>query len=62
MRCAGGSVNDGEMEQSFDPRQVSNANLIYILYLIGVAAQDVEALMALHADDVEWTNAYARIP
>ncbi len=25
------------------------------------AAQDVDALIALHADDVEWTNAYARI-
>ena len=37
MRCAGGSVNDNGMEQSFDPRQVGNANLIYILYLIGVA-------------------------
>ncbi len=37
MRCAGGSVNDGGMEQSFDPRQVGNANLIYILYLVGVA-------------------------
>lgn len=37
MRCAGGSVNDAGMEQSFDPRQVGNANLIYILYLIGVA-------------------------
>lgn len=30
-------------------------------YRTAWGAQDVEALMALHADDVEWINSYARI-